>query len=68
MSDLAALAALGLTAIIQLGIGAYVYGKLTQRVSGHDERLDRVDERLDNHGERLLRHGERIAALEGQKR
>lgn len=68
MSDIAALAALGLTAVIQLGIGAYVYGKLTQKVSGHADGLRRTFTVLDEHDKRLRDHGERISALEGGKR
>lgn len=33
------------------GIAAiYVYGRLTEKVSSHDKRLDKVEERVEGHG------------------
>lgn len=47
-----ALMAVG-TLVIQLALGAYVHGKLSERVSGHGRRLDKVETRLDDHDTRL---------------
>ena len=56
-------------------IGAYVYGKLTQRVSGHDEyhaahaqRFRQLDDEQGRQWDTLGRHGERISAVEARCR
>lgn len=59
----------------QLVIAAYVYGKLTGKVTEHDKRLDSNSERFKELGEEQGRqwsaigeHGERISAIEADVR
>ena len=47
-----------LTIAVQVAVGLYVYGRLTERVKVHTEELK-------EHGERIADHGERISAIEG---
>lgn len=56
---IATIIAAGIGVLINLATAAYVYGKLTQSVSGHEKRLDAHSLRLDD-------HGERISTLEGR--
>jgi len=35
-------------------IGAYVYGRLTERVSGLTTRVNDLDSKVDNHTERII--------------
>ena len=48
----------------QVVIAAYVYGKLTGKVSEHERRHDNVDTDQKDQWETIGRHGERITAVE----
>lgn len=61
--------------VVQLVIAAYVYGKLTGKVSEHDRRLSSGDTRFKELGaeqDRIWKsigdHGERISAIEADVR
>ncbi len=41
-------------------VGAFVYGRLTEKVSGHDRRIAKLEDAKED-------HAERIAKLEAQK-
>jgi len=59
-ATLIALLALLVTVIIQLLIAVFVYGKLTNEVSGHKSWLMNLDKKVDN-------HETRISFIEGAK-
>lgn len=44
---------------------AFFYGRLTQKVSSHSEKLIEHTGKLEKHDDLLRTHGERIAGLEG---
>ncbi len=52
------------TVVIQVITAAYVYGKLTAKVSSNHDWLGAVSERVDDNTKTLSQHGERIARLE----
>lgn len=52
----------------QLVIAAYIYGKLTGKVSEHDRRLSSGDTRFKEIGADLKDHGERISTVEADVR
>lgn len=39
-------------------VGVFVYGRLTEKVNGHDKRIEKLEDKVDA-------HGSRIAHLEG---
>lgn len=43
------------TLAVQLVIGAFVYGKLTNRVESHDDSIERMWPRIDDHERRISR-------------
>lgn len=58
---------------IQIVIGAYVYGKLTQQVAGHsgqhaahDSKFKELDAEQGRQWETIGKHGERISAVEAR--
>lgn len=57
----------GATALVQLLIGMYVYGQLTQQVKDQGGWLKRHENELSKHSEQLLDHEGRIAHIEGRK-
>lgn len=59
-------AGLAMTALIQLAVAVYVYGRLTQRVDEHDKKFDANRE---DHGKifgKLDNLGERVGKIEGR--
>jgi hypothetical protein len=59
--------------LIQIIVGAYVYGKLTGKVSEHDRRHDAhvakflaLDDEQGRQWEIIGRHGEKISAIEAR--
>lgn len=57
---LIALVALAITVAVNLLTAAYVYGKLTNEVSGHKGWLTNLEKKVDN-------HETRISFIEGAK-
>lgn len=43
------------TIVVQLLVGAYVYGRLTEKVVGHEKRIGKLEDRAEDHGERIAR-------------
>lgn len=60
--NVAQLTALGAWAGVAVSalVGVFVYGRLTEKVSGHDLRIGKLESKSDD-------HGERIAKLEGRR-
>jgi len=52
------------SAVINLVIGIYVYGRLTERVSGHAREILELKGKDEAQDRILSDHGERIARLE----
>jgi len=59
--------------LLQLGVGIFVYGKLTERVSTHadilrehNQKFNALDAEQGRQWESLGRHGERISAVEAR--
>ena len=44
-------------------IGAFVYGRLTEKVAGHEARIVKLEAGHENHAFDLRRHGEDIASI-----
>lgn len=55
------------TIVVNLFIGAFVYGQLTQRVKDLLNWSKKHDAELTDHGNRLLKHEGRISHLEGRR-
>lgn len=55
------------TGVIQAAAVAFVYGKLTQKVSDHYRRLGELEKDQDRQWEKINSHGERIAAVAAAK-
>jgi hypothetical protein len=55
------------TILVNLIIGVYVYGQLTQRVKDLSSWSKKHDSNLDEHGRLLLNHEGRISHFEGLK-
>lgn len=36
-------------------VGAFVYGRLTEKVSGHTNRIEKLEDKVDSHGTRIAR-------------
>jgi hypothetical protein len=49
---------------VELIIGAVVYGKLTQKVTGHAEAIEEIKDEQIRQWESIGEHGKKIAALE----
>ncbi|MFP5276962.1 MAG: hypothetical protein ACLGPM_07595 [Acidobacteriota bacterium] len=46
-----------------IAVGAFVYGRLTEKVNVHDRRFMEVGGRLDGHSRTIQKHGEDIAGI-----
>jgi RNA binding exosome subunit len=57
---------LAFTVIVQIATAAFVYGKLTERVSNHDEKLKSLDAEQSRQWETIGHHGERISSVEAR--
>lgn len=55
--NVAQLTALGAWAGVAVSalVGVFVYGRLTEKVSGHELRIDKLETKVDDHGERISR-------------
>lgn len=58
---------LAATGLMQAVIAAFVYGKLTQAVKGHDTSIEKLWKRGDLFENTLQQHGERLSKLEGYR-
>ena len=43
------------TLIVQAVVAVFVYGRLTERVAGHSDRIENLEHKVDDHGERIGR-------------
>lgn len=53
------------SALVQLLLGAYVYGKLSNQVENHSEDIKELKTDGDTQWTAINKHGERIATIEG---
>ena len=60
-------AGVALTAIINLVMAAFVYGRLTNAVSNLDQRTGKVENNQGKVWEKLSDHSERIVRLESSR-
>lgn len=51
--------------LVQLVVAAYVYGRLTEKTTGHSSRLDALDHEQGQQWVQIGDHGQRIAKIEG---
>lgn len=56
----------GVSALVQLVIAAYVYGKLTEKTAHNSEDIKELKADGDTQWKAINKHGERISTLEGK--
>lgn len=61
-----AVAGLGLTVLTQLSIGAYVSGKLTQKIKSHSSEIETIKDEQIRQWSDIGDHEKRIGHIEGK--